>query len=94
MTVAELLSDESKWTRHFYARDSKGQCVNPEEPEAVSWCLVGALTKCYGREPPFTSFKYQKVRNLIKAISNHQVIAYNDSHTYEEIMEIVRKAGV
>jgi hypothetical protein len=45
--IRELLSDESKWTQGFYARNSVGSEVEAIDPEACCWCLSGALMKCY-----------------------------------------------
>jgi hypothetical protein len=48
MQVKELPTDESKWTKGAYARDSEGYGVPPSSPDAVSWCLMGAVEHCYG----------------------------------------------
>ena len=47
MKVKELLSDESKWTKGFHARKADGSATSVESKEAVSFCLVGAVLRCY-----------------------------------------------
>lgn len=47
MKIQELLTDESKWTKSHEARDSYGQPVDECSKEAVQWCLLGAIIKCY-----------------------------------------------
>lgn len=56
MKVYELLSEESKWTKRALARDIKGIEVDVNSVEAVSWCLIGALRKCYKTKYPITMF--------------------------------------
>lgn len=50
MTVRELYKDKSCWTQGAYARDAFGVPILTNHPTAVSWCLMGALSKCYGAE--------------------------------------------
>lgn len=47
MKAWELLSDASKWTQGEPARDIHGRPVDADDSEAVCWCLMGALNKCY-----------------------------------------------
>ncbi len=49
MKIKELLSDESKWTQYCMARDSHNSPVEWYGPNAVKWCLVGAIHKCYAK---------------------------------------------
>ena len=41
--MLDLLDGPEKWIRHVSAKDGNGYEVNPHHPEAVSWCLAGAL---------------------------------------------------
>ena len=48
MKYAELYNKaadmiESGWTQHALARTVEGNRCNPESPQAVCWCLVGAI---------------------------------------------------
>jgi hypothetical protein len=53
MKVRELLSDESKWTKGYVARDIQGYPVlNFRDGRACSWCLVGAIRYCYSMYDP------------------------------------------
>ena len=47
MTLQELFSDPSKWTKRALARDSLGNQVLYSSPHAVCWCLLGGVYKCY-----------------------------------------------
>ena len=48
MTDSELYNKaadliEKGWTQNAFARDEEGGSVNPDDNEAASWCLSGAL---------------------------------------------------
>jgi hypothetical protein len=34
---------ERGWCQHKYARDAQGECRSPHDPDAVQWCMYGAL---------------------------------------------------
>ena len=48
MTTKEILQEahsyiEKGWTQKAYARDAGGKPVDAKDPDACSWCAVGAL---------------------------------------------------
>ena len=46
MKILELLDRPEKWTQGAFARDGHGKDVNSWNPQAVCWCLEGAITQC------------------------------------------------
>ena len=40
-----LLADLDHWTKSSWALDKEGRDRSPTDPEAVCWCLAGALKK-------------------------------------------------
>jgi len=51
-----LLEDPVHWTRGARARDDNGRTVRPEDPNAVRWCLEGAVALAcndFGILPPY-----------------------------------------
>ena len=48
--VNDLIHDKDGWTRAAFARDGDGMSTEPGEPEACSFCLVGALSHVYETE--------------------------------------------
>lgn len=72
--VRVLISDESKWTQHWFARDKDGRACNAENEKAVCWCVAGAFKKVSGQD--FASIEFKKFARLFpnSAISN-----WNDS---------------
>mgnify|MGYP001617979934 CR=1 FL=1 len=47
MKAYELLGDESKWCQKSFAVDVHGLGICAGDPQAVAWCLDGALLRCY-----------------------------------------------
>ncbi len=48
MKVRDLLTDKSKWTKGRSACDRNGETTCYDAPNAASWCLAGAIARCYG----------------------------------------------
>jgi hypothetical protein len=63
MKVSEFLSDRSRWTQHATARDASGDITHPDSPNAVCFCLLGAIYKS-------TDSAIERILT-IKKIENH-----------------------
>lgn len=46
--AADKLEQPNGWTKDAYARTASGSDVYPDDPEAVSFCVVGALASVSG----------------------------------------------
>ena len=42
-SVRETLHTPDCWTREEYATDSRGRAVEPDDPTATSFCMMGAV---------------------------------------------------
>ena len=47
MKAHELLSKPGAWTQNTLARDHDGNAVTVDSPHACSWCIAGAIMRCY-----------------------------------------------
>jgi len=56
------------------ALDSLGKTVSAKSKFAVSWCLVGALIRCYGHEWPIYAQRFRKANRML----NNSLLAWND----------------
>jgi len=108
--VLELLSDPSRWTRFATARTASGESLlsvlckelkrrptNLElttDPRAVSWCVIGAINKCYpdkSLEIQITLRAYlvrrqDKGRTFLSSI--------NDNSSYDAIMALIKEVNL
>lgn len=91
MTVAELLADETRWSIGAAARDKTGLIpVDPNSPTAASWCLIGAVNRCYGRGPAGDVI----LGTLYSMLGYVSLGQFNDSHSHAEVLALVQRAGV
>lgn len=90
--VIKLLSDPDNWTTGASARDEADARVSVGNPNAVSWCLLGAISKEGGY-----GFNRDALMNLVSEIIQEQhdgeeyysVASFNDHHTHEEVMNVL-----
>ena len=102
MTLRELFKSARQWTKRAYARDHKnkkiGRMVDECGPDAVCWCLLGGLRRCY---PDLNEYAEARKR-LVMAISLHKgrenisIPEFNDSVNtrFSDIRAVIEKAQV
>lgn len=90
MKAYQLLSKPEKWTQGVPARDRNNECCDPLHKDAVSWCLIGAINKCY----PSTS-EWDRTIQLLQRTVGH-IATFNDSpkRTYMEIVSILKELDI
>ena len=93
MKVRELFTDASKWTQGPSAKQSDGTPCSEYSAEACSWCLAGAINKCYDDIP--TAHKVNIKETLSQTLGMH-FIDWNEepNRTFEEVKALVEKADV
>ena len=94
--VLDLLSDETRWCRGTFARNKDGYPVASDHADAVSWCLVGAVNKCYGVSSISSGAAIGKLMDLSYRRSASGISSFNDAagRTHAQILEVVKEAGV
>lgn len=86
--VRDLLQDPNKWIQGDDAIDIKGGGVDPTDPNACKWCLMGA----------FLHFKApQQVRDYIHDLcfelkGTGYGRGFNDTSTHEQVISLLDKA--
>lgn len=97
MRVEELLDRPEKWTKLAASRDNEGNPINALNEKSCSWCLVGAIIKCYDGD------EKSAIERTLKAISefhgffkNKPIHIFNDHPqiSFKEIKEIIKKAEI
>jgi hypothetical protein len=95
-----ILDDESHWTKRASARDAAGRSVDVLSGEAVSFCLIGAVSKALDTYPGVTqlSTEYQIWNVLLEAVRskypNHSASSFNDNPrtTLQDVHTILKVA--
>lgn len=85
---ARELSDPAKWTTGCYARNKDGKKVDPVDPTAVTFCVLGAC-RHVGKVDSDRYF----TNDLLNAIPDCGTIyVFNDTHTHREVLNLLDKA--
>lgn len=89
--VKDLLIDKIKWTQFTAARDSSGKITDINSNDAYSWCLRGAISKCYGE---FGFTKWQSIFNYIG--NDYGVVIWNDSQerTFDDVRNLIETLDI
>ncbi len=103
MKIKDILTDETKWCKHAYFRDSKGNGVSYTHGDIAKCCLVGALYQAY----PSNEFGSNTARKdaeskLIDAIIKLNKLGepiihrFNDNPltTFKDVREVIELADV
>ena len=101
MKMRELLTDESRWTKDAYARDKDGKTVSHDLEEAYSFCLVGAMFRCYNVKPWWDPVRDKIIEELRKTFnvserSSISITLWNDkrSTTFADVKALVDKLDI
>jgi hypothetical protein len=94
----EILQNPQQWCQKAWARDVDGYPVDPTDPSAVKFCLLGAVMKAaFDAEP-----EYQKASHLIdqahgalKAVHPlYPIVTLNDDEatSHQDIISLLNQA--
>lgn len=96
-SLRELLKPEGRWCQGFYAFGADKQRRQPNDQDAVCWCLIGGCKKIARDDGLWSENKRVSdmvgalVRSLPKS-SGVSVAGYNDSRKKPAIMNLITKA--
>lgn len=90
MKAHELLSKESKWTKIVAARNKQNKVVSSTSKDAVKWCALGALAKCYEGNIE----DYLKAYNKLSSVIKGSIGKWNDSNEYETVYKTLKKLNI
>ena len=87
MKIRELFDSPEKWTKGSGARNSAGASVPPTVLAATSWCLLGAVDKCY----PSIAIARPVFDKIYSKIGGTSATQWNDStsRTFEDVRKLV-----
>lgn len=90
MKVRELLATSDRWIQGDFAKDINGKSVNSLSDDAVCWCLAGAINFCVNGN----NEEYWKLYDIISMETAQNVVAFNETHTYEEVIAMLNKLDI
>lgn len=94
-TVEQLFNgDPKRWTTSYWAKDEHGHFCDEKSPEAVCWCLAGAIFLVHGNEAVTALAKVLKVIQAKYGEHHWSVPRWQDEVTFDDVMAVVREAGI
>lgn len=91
-------ADPARWTQRTLARNSEGEEVDPSDPTAVSYCLMGALRMLFPKVEERESVlnKLSSFTGIEPYSISFSIQSFNDDKktTYEDVIYFLKKAGV
>ncbi len=96
MKIHQLLETPDKWTQGAFARLPDGKAVKSNHPNAVCWCLIGAICKCYDGIGAKTAISDAILAAAAGAVAGEMLSTWNDhpSRTHAEVLELVKRLDV
>ena len=97
MKAHELINTREKWTTGTLARDKEEQKVEYDSPQAVCWCMWGAICKLYPFIKKNGEYNYERAQINKKIELATQGLSpgnWNDSSTYEQVFNLLKKLDI
>lgn len=91
MKIKDFLNS-GNWIKGHMARDRHGRPVGTTDPEACHFDVLGAFNLCYPDRDEYKAAMERLVSYL--PTGNKLVCMWNDSMTWDQIEETLRKADV
>ncbi len=98
MKAWELLSDPTKFVKRAYAKNAKGNHVLPTSPDAVCFCMLGAVEHVYNEDrytgPNCVKLRAYIVTNIVKdgfGSRKNSPEAINNECGREKVVEILKE---
>lgn len=89
--VKDFLTPEN-WCKGEMAVDLAGNPVSWQSSEAVKWCVLGAIGKCYGR---FDTSAIDRLKDVVvKRGYPKWISSFNDMVEWDSLISAVEEAGI
>lgn len=69
LKAADLIEPEGAWTTEAYARNDGGDIVQPGDPSASCWCLIGAIGRVDRFNPSYMALDKFEAMPAIQALT-------------------------
>lgn len=87
---------EDKWCQGCFAKTAAGLGCSPMNDSAVRWCVMGAISLCYGSldKDVMEALQYAVGKASVYYDAEGDIVNFNDNRTFEEVLEKVKEAGI
>lgn len=92
MSAKALIQDPNNWTQHVLARDGRNNLVSIASDDACKYCAEGAAMKVTAHSEGHIWEQVRYALYIALPLSAGSVVAYNDTHTHEEVLALFDRA--
>lgn len=89
MKIRELYADESRWGQNSQAKTEDGRSTNVFQDDAYSFCLIGAVRKCYSSDLKTREVIYRKLFDAVHGADSSVTIGSGVPYFTEMLSEIM-----
>lgn len=89
----EILSDKTRWTQEYLARDADGNVIDACSPDAQCFCIMGALYRAAGKRGTASAAGATRVLNcFVPQVHYDDIADVNDSPGgYRKVLRLLDK---
>ncbi len=94
MKAYEVIDTPEKWCQHMVARDRNGLRTDASSPNAVAFCMYGALYRAYAvKQPEEYALHLYRLR---KEIAPQMISQFNDNprRKHEEVISLLKRLDI
>lgn len=88
----KLLSNKDHWGQGANGQTIHGVVVDVDNPNAVKFCLQGAIQKCSINDDKLINSLLSCIDDVARKEHGVGIISINDNHGYEAVMELLNKS--
>ena len=85
----DFFDSTEKWTQQAFARNAAGLGIDPFDPSATCWCLLGAAEKLNLTCPPDLS--WQEFINRFHKVTTTSMVAFNDTTNFNTLKKTLNE---
>jgi len=91
--LSELFSEPSRRTTGVYARDASGRSVEPQDPRAVCYCLIGGvISVTEGIDSLRCHHLRESLRKALPESAGFSLAGFNDVAHHSQVLEVIALA--
>lgn len=96
MKLKDLFVDSFRWIQHDWAQSEEGAHCSFDHPNAVRFCLVGGINKCYPDINSQRSIRVKIEKYIDNLESSAPIMVWNDSsdRTFQDILDLINKLDI
>jgi len=80
------------WLQGEFAKKAGGYVCNSGDPDAVCWCLSGAINAADTALGGLDDVDWLYMQGVVYRACACSIVDYNDTHTHPEVLEVMDKA--